>query len=163
LDQQQFIEEQRDLPEMDSRIFNSIKYKELAPGVLCDEIRTDEIFIPYSVISDRSIPRIDGHQNVAFIFQRNSVDLKVIDGKFSPAELYKDIQKLKHRKNLTSFQCNKEFSELVYKIEQFMYRDNGVQVSYLQMVRLHDLSLMFPGTVCEHLITDSPRFDCAEC
>ena len=73
------------------------------------------------------------------------------------------VMKLLRRKGLYAYECSKAFTELVYKIEQFLYRGNGVKVNYRQLIRLHDLSLIFPGTMCEHLLRNETDTECSEC
>ena len=148
---------------MDSRIFNSIRYKELEQGILCEDPTNDEVYIPYSVISDQDTGYLENQRSVNYIFHRNSVSVTLENGAFSIAELYTGIHTIIRRKNLASHACYKEFSNLVHKIELFIYRDNGVEVNYRQMVRIHDLSLIFPHTVCDHLFTGQPDANCSEC
>ena len=160
-----FLDNQSNLPDMDTRIYNSLKYKELAPGVLCSDFMADnEVLIPYSVISnDHFSQDNDIYETVKYNFLRHTVSLRLKNGLFAPAELYIGLQLLIKRKNLKTHECNKSFSQLVYKIEQFLYRDNGVNVNYRQTVRLHDLSLTFPGTMCEHLLQNEIDTECSKC
>ena len=150
---------------MDSRIYNSLKSKELAPGVLCSDFMTEnEVLIPYRVISEGHYSlENEIYQTVEYSFLRHTVSLRLKNGLFSPVELYIGLQLLMKRKSLKAHECNKTFSQLVYKIEQFVYRDNGVKINYRQAIRLHDLSLTFPGTMCEHLLQNEIELECTKC
>jgi hypothetical protein len=168
-DQQFFLDAQRNLPEMENRILDGLYQKEQPRGDLCQNfLNSTEILIPVTILMPnlvgRNIVEVDRENSyITYAFFHRDFPLKLNYGDFSPARLYLAIQRAFFDQKDKSKDLKREFSDLVYLIEQYIYGDNGVEVDYKQMLTLHDLGSIFKGTICSHLLDRSIDLNCEIC
>ena len=160
---------QRNLEEVDNRVYSSSRAKEQPLGDLCADFRDkSDVFVPIEII----FPEISGDlldrkntpkAKVDFRFIKRTFSVELIYGSFSPILLYNNIRRVfgENPDNLKEFQ--RSFSDLVYSIEKYIYGDSGKNVSYLQMLELHDHGNIFKGTLCDHLLERNSDENCSIC
>ena len=59
--------------------------------------------------------------------------------------------------------CKTEMSDFVFLIEKYLLLADEKITTYVHLVRLHDLSLMFESAICVHQLDMQMDSECASC
>ena len=96
-------------------------------------------------------------------FVKTQIPVQLKNGSFLIEKLIIDIQTIMRQNSVDIRKVKLEMADLVYLIERFLLTTDENVTSYVHLIRLHDLCLVYEPANCEHQLFNQYVSDCQYC